>query len=158
GQRRRARDGPRKRTEARHNTRPGEPPRGGRGRGSAPRERRAEAHEEEERQRDRNLDAVEVRAADRELRARDRLGDEGVQRPQEHRERRGHEEDVLEEEDRLARKRRPDRPRVAEPRGPPEEKADGGDEDRAEMAEEDRSDRGEAERVAAVHEAASTED
>ena len=69
---------------------------------AVPRELRADAHEEEERERERHLHAIEVRTADRELRAGDRLRDERVERAEQHRERRGDEHDVLEEEDGLA--------------------------------------------------------
>ena len=80
----------------------GELPLERRARGSVPGELRSDPHEEEEGECERDLDAVEVRSADRELRPRDRLGDEWVERPEQDGERRGHEDDVLEEEDRFA--------------------------------------------------------
>ena len=81
-----------------------------------PGELRSDPHQEEEREREWDLDAVEVRPADRELRAAERLGDERVERAEQDGERRSHEENVLEEEDRLARERRTDLPRVTEAR------------------------------------------
>ena len=129
-----------------------------RARCAVPGELRAHAHQEKERKPEGDLHAVEVRAADRELGARDRFRDERVERPEQHGQHRGHEDDVLEEEDRFPRERRADRARVAQAVRAPEQEPDGKDEDRHEVAEQERSDRGLRERVHAIDHAASGEE
>ena len=127
-------------------------------RSAVPRELRADAHEEEERERERHLDTIEVRSADRELRAGDRFGDERVERAEQDRQGRRDEDDVLEEEHGLARERRADPAHIGESRHPPQQKADGEHDDRDEVAEEHRTKRALSERVHGVHDPASREE
>ena len=102
----------------------------------------ADRHEEQQREADRRGHAVEVRLADREPAALQRLGEQREHRAEQHDEREPGEQQVVGEERRLARHRRVDAPGRAQLVAAPRDEPDAGRGDDAEEREQPRPDVG----------------